>query len=531
MPISLSVRDFLARAPDWPKREWALFDLREAGEYAAGHIYGATSLPRRMLEFRLDELMPDPSWPVVVYDSGSGDGRALLGAARMAEMGIADVLVLEGGTAAWKAAGQPLATGVNVPCKTFGEHVLHDIPIQSVTPGDLHELRKTSRSVAVCDVRTSEEFAAHHLPGACSLPGFELAAHLPALIREHEHVFVNCAGRTRSIIAAATAQALGFNCRAVENGTMGWRLAGFPVESGASGLPETPHTEDTAAVAERAQSLARMQGVGTVSAIALAGLRAAAGRRRPYLVDVRTRDEFLEGHIAGARWLPGGQAIQRTDDFLAVPGAPVVVVDDGDARGWLAAWWLRRMGLPSVQLLKGGMRAWREAGLEVETGNGRKRPKAVDRAARAVPTFGVEALQARLRQRSAPLLLDVGTSKSFARAHLPGAVWLPRGWLEARTAAHAAPDDEIIATAVDPAQALLAAATLHDLGFTRASALSVGTLAWAEAGGAVEAGPPHSVAEDVVDPPYEKGLQAMRDYLDWEIRLTIRSASQGQRPT
>lgn len=93
MPESLSIDDLLTRGMRWPGRKWALLDLREAGEYAAGHIHGATSLPRRLLEFRLPELLPDPSWPVVVYDGGAGDGRAALGAARLAEMGIADIAI------------------------------------------------------------------------------------------------------------------------------------------------------------------------------------------------------------------------------------------------------------------------------------------------------------------------------------------------------------------------------------------------------------------------------------------------------
>ncbi|MDX2484984.1 MAG: rhodanese-like domain-containing protein [Pseudodonghicola sp.] len=531
MPVSISIRDLLARGLHWPHRAWALFDLREAGEFAAGHIFGATSLPRRLLEFRLSELLPDPSWPVVVYDRGAGDGRAKLAALRLAEMGVADVAVLHGGIAAWVDAGQVLASGLNVPSKTFGENVLHETRIQTVTPEELYGVNQSAGSVAICDVRTSGEFAAHHLPGACSLPGFELAAHLPGLTRDHDRVVLNCAGRTRSIIAAATAQALGFDCPAVENGTMGWRLAGYPVEGGAVAPPSAPSPEDAMAIADHACLLALQLGVDAITAAELARLGGSSGPQRPYIVDVRAQDAFLAGHVPSALWLPGGQAIQRTDDFLAVPGAPVVVIDEGDARAWLAAWWLRRMGFPSVHVLDGGMPTWRDAGFKVETGRGRRRPELVEKAAEGAPLLGLEDMRARLERVPLPLLFDVGTSRGFARAHLPNAIWLPRGWLEARIGDYAAPEDEIVLTASDPSQAILAAATLQDMGYARARACAVSPADWARAGGAVETGPPPDTAEDIVDPPYEMGLQAMRDYLEWEIRLTAGADASGQGAT
>ena len=36
-----------------------------------------------------------------------------------------------------------------------------------------------------------------------------------------------------------------------------------------------------------------------------------------YIIDVRSEAEFAAGHIAGAINVPGGQAVQRADDFVA----------------------------------------------------------------------------------------------------------------------------------------------------------------------------------------------------------------------
>ncbi len=88
----------------------ALLDVREHGEYNAAHIPGASSLPRRLVEFRLPRLVPCPAVQVVVCDD---DGpRARLAAATLCEMGYRDVAVLAGGMATWREAGFPIEQGL-----------------------------------------------------------------------------------------------------------------------------------------------------------------------------------------------------------------------------------------------------------------------------------------------------------------------------------------------------------------------------------------------------------------------------------
>ena len=86
-----------------------LIDVREAQEYAAGHIPGAVHLSRGMLEFKL-AAMPDmqaSDKKIVLYCKSSG--RAALAALALQDMGYAQVLSLAGGYDAWVAAGRPVA--------------------------------------------------------------------------------------------------------------------------------------------------------------------------------------------------------------------------------------------------------------------------------------------------------------------------------------------------------------------------------------------------------------------------------------
>jgi phage shock protein E len=80
-----------------------LVDVREPDEYAAGHLPGAVSLPRGVLEFRLPDISSDPDRLIVCY-CGSG-GRSALAADSLLRIGYRRVLSLAGGIQAWGAAG------------------------------------------------------------------------------------------------------------------------------------------------------------------------------------------------------------------------------------------------------------------------------------------------------------------------------------------------------------------------------------------------------------------------------------------
>ena len=85
-----------------------LIDVREADEYAAGHIAGAINIPRGLLEFRLSSTaeLDSRALRVVLYCKTSG--RAALAAVAMADMGYLDVHSIAGGYDAWVAAGKPV---------------------------------------------------------------------------------------------------------------------------------------------------------------------------------------------------------------------------------------------------------------------------------------------------------------------------------------------------------------------------------------------------------------------------------------
>jgi rhodanese-related sulfurtransferase len=79
-----------------------LIDVRSPSEYAAGHIPGAANIPLEQLDSRVSDLEPRGQI-VLICQSGT---RAKI-AANLLERFREDLLVLEGGTAAWARAGLP----------------------------------------------------------------------------------------------------------------------------------------------------------------------------------------------------------------------------------------------------------------------------------------------------------------------------------------------------------------------------------------------------------------------------------------
>ncbi|HZM34332.1 MAG TPA: rhodanese-like domain-containing protein [Burkholderiales bacterium] len=87
-------------------REDALvIDVREPGEFGAGHILGARNVPLGTVGSRTD-IAKKKDRPLIVYcDSG---GRASKAAATLREQGYTRVVSLSGGLGAWQSAGLPV---------------------------------------------------------------------------------------------------------------------------------------------------------------------------------------------------------------------------------------------------------------------------------------------------------------------------------------------------------------------------------------------------------------------------------------
>lgn len=112
-------------------------------------------------------------------------------------------------------------------------------PVEDVTREELRAQLEGPAAPLVLDVRTPEEYAAGHVPGALNLPHDQAAARLEELrpYRDRTIVLYCKSGRRAGIAADVLAQA-GFGpLRHLAGDMPGWISAGLPVETAPSGTP------------------------------------------------------------------------------------------------------------------------------------------------------------------------------------------------------------------------------------------------------------------------------------------------------
>jgi rhodanese-related sulfurtransferase len=499
---------------------FAVFDVRERGEYNECQIPNTTSLPRSQIEFRIAELVPNHGILIVVYDEGGK--RAPLAAETMTRLGYKNVAILQGGLATWQLEGRATVDGVNVPSKAFGERVYHDHKVPELSAEELSALLESEDDLTILDMRTPEEYGRFCIPGGLNVPGGDLILWAEDL-RQKPSVIVNCAGRTRSIIGAAALRRMGLsNVRALKNGTMGWVLSGFELERNPARRAPAAPSESKEGAAAIALRIAAEENISWQSVDDVNRLIDGADGRVSYLIDVRSEEEFVAGHVARSVHVPGGQAVQRADDFVPVRNADIVFISNDAARAVMAAYWYRQMGFPNVSVLQGGLNAWKAGGQPLIAGAAGQEPLGFDVARRGVRLVDPIQLRRRLESETC-LTIDVGTSLEFDSAHVPGAKWISRGWIDVKLPdLYSDRDRSVVLTCLDGRQSAFAARQMSEVGYSEISVLDGGLRAWSAAGNPIEQGLKSCLVEpnDVVLSPSVKGNKAdMQKYLDWELKL------------
>jgi rhodanese-related sulfurtransferase len=217
------------------------------------------------------------------------------------------------------------------------------------------------------DVREASEFEAGYIAGAVNVPIRELLKNLDKLPGLDEPIVVYCASGHRGGLAMAALQLLGYtNVRNLGGGLGAWQKGGFPVETAAA--PEVAAGAAPEVDATRLRDLdafltALPEGFFTVKA---ADLNVElGGSPAPFILDVRSAEEFAGGYIEGAtnialRDLPANLASLPADK-----AAPIVVLCASGHRGSIGMMYLRMTGYSEVRNLGGGMNAWIAAELPV----------------------------------------------------------------------------------------------------------------------------------------------------------------------
>ncbi len=88
--------------------------------------------------------------------------------------------------------------------------------------------------------------------------------------------------------------------------------------------------------------------------------------KTPVVVDVRERDEWEQGHVPGARFIPRGFLEMRIEEQVPDKEQPVYLYCAGGVRSIFAAQALQQLGYENAISVSGGFGAWKDAGYKFD---------------------------------------------------------------------------------------------------------------------------------------------------------------------
>jgi molybdopterin/thiamine biosynthesis adenylyltransferase/rhodanese-related sulfurtransferase len=86
----------------------------------------------------------------------------------------------------------------------------------------------------------------------------------------------------------------------------------------------------------------------------------------PVLIDVRERDEYEQGFIPSANWIPRGFLEIKIEELVPERDREIVIYCAGGTRSALGARSLAELGYTKVSSMAGGFRSWKNAGYPFE---------------------------------------------------------------------------------------------------------------------------------------------------------------------
>ena len=368
--------------------DMVVLDARRFDEYQTMSIPGAISVPGGELVLRARALAPSATTRIVV--NCAGRTRSIIGAQSLINAGMPNpVCALRNGTIGWTLAGFELAQKADRRFIEVSEAdrsksaatalaLLFRAGVQRIDRDTLRSWQAdATRNTYLFDVRTPEEYAAGHLPGAVSAPGGQLVQETDhhVGVRGARVVLYDDDGVRASLTASWLSQ-------------MGWEVAVLKdVKSpdlSVTGAPQ-PRLPDTLHPVKEVDVVTLKEWLGNRSNLSL-------------VIDLGDSATYVKRHIPGAWWLLRSQMAQ---DFNRVHKANryVLTCADGRVSRYAAAELqpLVRSGV-EVLCLTGGNAAWIAQGFSTQQGESYLASPRIDRYRR--PYEGTnnpaEAMQAYL---------------------------------------------------------------------------------------------------------------------------------------
>jgi rhodanese-related sulfurtransferase len=329
-----------------------ILDGRTLGEYQKMTIPSSICCPNGELGYRIRELVPDASTPIVI--NCAGRTRSIIGAQTLINLGIPNpVMALANGTQGWYLEDLPLEHGSTrrypdtvtedtlAPMVEASRTLASRFAVPEVDAASFAQWAgDTTRTLYLCDVRTPEEFAAGSLPGAQHTPGGQLIQATDQYIGvRHARIVLFDSDGVRAPIVASWLRQLGHDAYVLPDA----------FASGVSLPVQAPAVQTT------------------LASIDVPTLADALAQQRVQVIDLRPSQSYRKAHVPGSQWAIRPRLANLRD--LHADRDIVLVADESGVAELFVADWRRRQphDTRSFRLLAGGLSAWTSAGEAVSS--------------------------------------------------------------------------------------------------------------------------------------------------------------------
>ena len=145
------------------------------------------------------------------------------------------------------------------------------------------------------------------------------------------------------------------------------------------------------------------------------------------LIDVRTKGEFAKAHLLFAVSIPFDKLELVVDQLIPRLGTPIVLCDDSDGLSEQAADRIIEFGYSNIEILTGGINAWKEAGCEIFSGinvPSKAFGEFVEHNC-STPHISANELKAKIDAGEKLVILDSRPMSEFNKMNIPGAYCCP----------------------------------------------------------------------------------------------------------
>ena len=243
--------------------------------------------------------------------------------------------------------------------------------VKGISAEEAKKVMDSTKNRVLLDIRSFEEFKQNGwIEGRTILPHGMVIFNIRKIVpNKNVPIIVYCKKGKRSVLIAYQLHQMGYeNVKYLEGGVLTWKRKGLPaVSSGISKVAEEAVVPEGDMPTGKSAADFVAEANKVVKAVSPSEAKQKIGAKDAFLLDIRSAQELeSQGAIDGALVMEHGKVIFNIKKKVHDANSPLLVICKKGSRSAIIAQQLQEMGYKDVHYIKGGILAWKEAGLPVK---------------------------------------------------------------------------------------------------------------------------------------------------------------------